>query len=276
MTKKDLRTIGSDLIHMAIEFGASSAGIANIKDLKGAPSFVMMPERPHIDRVGAIPYETGLPEGVVAWEEGMKSVLVITYAHSEKEKHLDWWIDEKNPLGNKKLMDINQKVYDYINSTYTNVLAKPLNYYVEKGGVWLKDSAVIAGLGVIGKNNLLVTPQYGPRVRLRAMFLNIDIPSTGPLNWDPCENCAMPCRTSCPQNVFSEKIYSEKDYSNILENNLPGRDGTYNLKVCDIQMQRDEEADNSSKLDIEGYGRAESIIDYCRNCELNCLVGRGF
>lgn len=58
------------IVKKAIAFGAASAGIANIRDLKTAPAFVMMPQRPHIDRVGAVENTTGLPEGVVDWKDG--------------------------------------------------------------------------------------------------------------------------------------------------------------------------------------------------------------
>ena len=73
----DNRSLSSLILNKAYELGADCAGIANVRDLKEAPAFVMMPKRPHIDRVGAIPYETGLPEGVVKWPEGIRSVLVI-------------------------------------------------------------------------------------------------------------------------------------------------------------------------------------------------------
>lgn len=73
------RTLSAQLINKALEYGASLAGIANIEDLKKMPSFVVTPQRPHIERVGAVENETGLPEGVVAWPEGMKSVLVLHF-----------------------------------------------------------------------------------------------------------------------------------------------------------------------------------------------------
>lgn len=57
--------------------------------MEKAPSFVMMPKRPHIDRVGAVPNETDLPEGEVKWPEGMHSVLVIAVVHPESEPYKD-------------------------------------------------------------------------------------------------------------------------------------------------------------------------------------------
>lgn len=266
-------SLSSIILNKAYELGASCAGIANVRDLKTAPAFVMMPKRPHIDRVGAVPYETGLPEGVVAWPEGIHSVLVIAVVHPESEPFMDCWLDNKVPPGNMQLIKINRGIHNFLIENYPEVRSIPLDYYVEKGGVWLKDSAVIAGLGTIGRNNLLVTPRFGPRVRLRAMFLSVDLPSTGPIQWDPCEGCSMPCRAACPQNAFAEKTYDPKDYDGQTE--LPGRDGTYRLQTCDVQMKKDEDNEDTSGVEIEGYGTANSVVSYCRQCELNCVVGRG-
>ncbi|MCC8162998.1 MAG: hypothetical protein LIO86_07510 [Lachnospiraceae bacterium] len=265
------RTISSYIINKALEYGASSAGIANIRDLKQMPSFLMMPKRPHIDRVGAVKNETGLPEGVVAWPDGMRSVLVITYYHPEADKYMDCWLDWKNPPGNAELEKINKKVSAWLDENIPEVKSIPMGYYVERGGIWLKDAAVQAGLGVIGKNNILVTPQFGPRVRLRAMDLSTNLPSTGPVAWDPCEGCAELCRRSCPQHAFDEKIYEASEYDGL--EMLPGRTGCYNLKQCDIQMAIDEENEETGDIPIPGHGIAHSVLTYCRKCELSCPVG---
>lgn len=272
MGNTDLSTFSSALINKARDLGASLAGIANVEDLKKSPAFVMMPRRPHIDRVGAVEYETGLPEGVVAWPEGIKSVLVIAYSHPANDAYRDCWLDSKNPPGNIKLMDINKKLKEFIGTAYPEVTAIPLNYYVEKGGIWLKDSAAVAGLGILGKNNLLITKEFGPRVRLRAMFLSLDLHSTGPLDWDPCEDCDMTCRTKCPQNAFGEVIYSAAEYNWLT--NLPGREGCYSLKTCDKQMKIDEDNEDKSGVYVPDYGIANSVIKYCRECELNCKIGK--
>ena len=42
-------------------------------------------------------------------------------------------------------------------------------------GVFAKDAAALAGLGTIGENNLLVTEEYGPRVRLRIVVTDAEL-----------------------------------------------------------------------------------------------------
>jgi len=85
--------------------------------------------------------------------------------------------------------------------------------------VFLKDAATLAGLGIIGKNNLLITPEFGPRVRFKALFLDVDLEPTSPIDFTPCEGCDMPCRRVCPQEAF--------------------RNVSYSRALCDTQMGED-------------------------------------
>ena len=269
MQKQDL---SSALLRQALACGASGAGIASVEELKAMPSFRMMPLRPHIDRVGAVKSETGLPEGVVAWPESAKSVLVISCHHPEEDPYMDCWLDGKNPPGNVKLARILRDVKTWLQSAAPEVEAVPMPYHVERGGLWLKDAAVAAGLGVVGKNNLLVTPRFGPRVRLRAMCLSVQLPSTGPLQWDPCAACPAPCRSACPQQAFAQVIYTPADYQGL--EHLPGRSGCYSLTRCDRQMAIDEANVQTGEIAVPGYGTHRSVLSYCRLCELSCPVGR--
>jgi len=61
---------------------------------------------------------------------------------------------------------------------------------VEKGGVYLKDAAVFAGLGVLEKNNLLLDQKWGPRIRLRAVLIEGSLPPDRPLK------TSIPARTA--------------------------------------------------------------------------------
>lgn len=66
--------------------------------------------------------------------------------------------------------------------------------------------AQMAGLGWMGLNGLIITPEYGPRVRLGAVFTSIqNLPAskTNPHSWvrDFCENCRI-CHKKCPPDAF--------------------------------------------------------------------------
>jgi epoxyqueuosine reductase len=66
--------------------------------------------------------------------------------------------------------------------------------------------AQLAGLGWMGLNGLIITPEFGPRVRLAAVFTSIqNLPEPEPNHhgWvrDFCESCRI-CHKKCPPGAF--------------------------------------------------------------------------
>jgi Pyruvate/2-oxoacid:ferredoxin oxidoreductase delta subunit len=66
--------------------------------------------------------------------------------------------------------------------------------------------AQMAGLGWMGLNGLIVTPEHGPRVRLAAVFTSIqNLPESKPNHhaWvrEYCETCRI-CHNNCPPGAF--------------------------------------------------------------------------
>ena len=229
-TQPDVTT---HIIEKAKAFGVSLAGIASILSLQNSPS-----------------YET---YGEVDWPSGAKSVLVLALTHEASEPELDWWDDKKGGTpGNRQLESMAKSLRQWLNEEF-NVNARPLPYHVEKGGIFLKDAAALAGLGTMGKNNLLITPEFGPRVRFRALLLDVDLEPTRPIDFAPCNACDMPCRLACPQKAF--------------------KDGSYSRTSCSKQMKEDE----ANKVIFEKSVSDDSpsiCIRYCRACELACPVAR--
>ena len=65
-----------------------------------------------------------------------------------------------------------------------------------------KHSAAAAGLGRIGKNTLLVTPEYGNMVWLNTILTNAALDSDEVQEGNPCdENCSA-CIDTCPARAF--------------------------------------------------------------------------
>lgn len=66
-----------------------------------------------------------------------------------------------------------------------------------QGILSLRHAAVLAGLGTLGKNTLLVNPQYGNRLSLGVVLVNIDL-EADPLMESQCPlNCTR-CIDACP------------------------------------------------------------------------------
>lgn len=68
----------------------------------------------------------------------------------------------------------------------------------------LKHMAVQAGLGVFGRHSLLITPQYGPRVRLTAIVTDAELQPDTPIKKNFCKDCENPCISLCPANALKK------------------------------------------------------------------------
>jgi epoxyqueuosine reductase len=270
VTDWNAETVGNDIITKALNLGASLAGIAAVNTLKKAPSFTVTPLMKPYSGVGANKEKKeNLKEGEVDWPEKAKSVIVVAYSHPQEHPELDYWYGSIDPLGNKELVRIVNELTAWLSSV-KKVNAVHLPYHIERGGIYLKDAAVYAGMGCIGINNMLITPQFGPRVRLRGLAVDFDLPSTGVIDYDPCNLCSQPCKNACPQAAFHGNVYSEAELG---RSELPGRDGSYNRLECNLQMKKDEEVAIEQK--VQGLDGKVRVVKYCRLCEFACPEGRG-
>lgn len=257
--------LGEQIIAAAIENGATLAGIASVEALRSSSSHLIYGQMEDYTGIGTVRDAEVLPRDQwFNWSDAAKSVLVIGLAHPEDQPELDWW-DGRGTPGNRILIDIIAKTSRCIESEL-KVRTRKLHYYVEKGGVFLKDAAVLAGLGCIGRNNLLVTPEYGPRVRLRALFLHVELAPTGPVVFDPCADCKVHCRRVCPEQAMAKQVPVFAALDKALA--LPARDGTYDRKTCNVRMEKDLRESRQTPCE------AKNPIKYCRKCEWVCPVGR--
>jgi epoxyqueuosine reductase len=264
---------GFQIIEKAKEMGAAMAGIADVEALKRSASHeILKKEKNGIVSVLGI---GGMNE--IKWPEKAKAAVVVAVSHPQNTPQLDWFDAFGSSPGNRDLIRINQELSGWIEETF-GVETHKMPYHVEHGGIYLKDAAVLAGLGCIGRNNLLVTPELGSRVRLRAMLLEDELTPTGPIALDPCDGCEELCRKACPQNAYEKKVLSSDE---IGMDTLPGRDGFFNKAKCMIQIGNDIVDSgidlNEMKiigLDTAGESQTEERIKYCRRCEFACPPSR--
>ena len=210
------------IVQKALDCGASLAGVAGVAALAASRT-----------------YSRG--QQIECAVEG-NSLLVLALAQGEQWPEFDWWDSRPGATpGNRRLVEIMNQVVDWL-AEKQGIRSEALPYNIEKGGIFLKSAAILAGIGTIGKNNLLITPAFGPRVRLRAVLIKRELVQTGPGDFNPCDACDMPCRRKCPQGAFES--------------------GAFDRKRCSIQMRID-------KLE-EGASYLETPVKYCRSCEVNC------
>ena len=237
-------TLTGQIIAKARSFRGIRAAMARLSEVLAAPSYGTDAERSRT--WFRCTEETGFMRPPEAG-----SVMMLGLKHPQDSPELDWWIGG-NTEGNRRLIHIAATLKRWLRREHA-LEALSLPYRREKGGVFLKDAAVIAGLGIIGKNNLLLHPEWGPRIRLRAILLDADLRPTPPIKiFDPCSTCEKFCHSACPQKAFQKE--------------------TYHPSACLVQMKEDL-ARKAPGKDNHNNGKPAAFIKYCRACEFACPIG---
>jgi len=104
--------------------------------------------------------------------------------------------------------------------------------------------AVAAGLGIMGRNGLIISPEFGPRQRWSAITTDANIPETKKVDLsemeDFCENCGI-CIKKCLggatyeepiEKVKGSGIFTHIDRSKCMESLLNNNYCSYCLKIC--------------------------------------------
>ena len=221
------------------------AGIVRLEDVLQGPSYRAVQDAPGRAML------FGDDIQVVDWPVNSQSVVVLGLKHPRSDLRLDWW-ERGDTFGNRHLRRMSQNLKRWL-FKHHGLNAVPLPYNVEKGGLFLKDAAVLAGLGIVGRNNLVVHPQFGPRVRWRSVLIMEVLTPTAPIQgFAPCATCDSRCHQACPTGAFAQ--------------------GSYARPACMQQLNKDE-ARREAEGRFDVHGRYHPIIRYCRACELACPVG---
>jgi len=213
----DDREMIKTALRRALTLGADVAGAVPAARLVGCPSAVA--------------------EGVRGSLADRGTYIVLGLYHDPEHPELDLWEPDRGTPGDRLLARIGRDLGRWLEETY-GVRARVIPYRLQDGGIYLKDAACMAGIGRMGRNNLVLVPGYGPRVRFRAVWADLEAPDQDLPQGDlPCAGCEEPCIRACPMDAFST--------------------GRYSRDRCMARMDADKTA---------GRGR----IDHCRACELAC------
>lgn len=69
-----------------------------------------------------------------------------------------------------------------------------------------KTGALLSGLGYIGKNGLLITEEFGPRVRFATVLTDMPLKAQRPMINDGCGACLI-CKNACPAGAITGENY---------------------------------------------------------------------
>ena len=124
-----------------------------------------------------------------------------------------------------------------------------------------RHAAYLAGLATFGVNNMILTPEYGPRVRFGSVLTAAVIPEDPVMEEDLCTRC-MACVERCPAHALEEGEYptSRTDKKACTENSARLQKKRISpcgicLKVCPVGRDRMHfhHEDIGMYTDREGY-----------------------
>lgn len=186
-------TLTQDLKKQAIEAGFVSVGISSPKMLRGLPH----------GWVGTV-FDLRSPEEELST---VKSVILMSYYAWDRSFNLAvdstyFWGREK--VSPKVPLERYQLYYEVLKNKAWSIV----DYLLEKGyearlsiAIPLKTAAVVCGLGSQGKNTLLITPIYGPRVRLVSVLTSAELELDEPFMENLCGDCEK-CISACPTKAL--------------------------------------------------------------------------
>lgn len=165
----------------ALEEGACLFGVADASKMNAA----------HAD---SFPYAVSIAAGL------SRAVLDEIDQHPTKSyfhhyRMVNMFLDQ---IAVKLTFKIQNEGYD----AYPVPASQIVDWENQRGHLSHKEAAELAGLGWIGRNNLLVTPQFGSQVRLTTVLTDIPLTPAGPSAAD-CGECSA-CVRVCPANAIKK------------------------------------------------------------------------
>jgi len=142
------------------------------------------------------------------------------------------------------------------------------------GDVSLRHAAVAAGLGRIGRNNLVIHPEMGTRVVFTAALTDLDLPSDLPVSENLCTECDL-CVKSCPAAALDEP--GKTDAMKCLKKSQPYGIGSA-IKLWTQFAESPLEEQKKLVRDVNYWRLYQAgfigFQYFCFSCMSSCPVGR--
>ena len=193
----------------ALKLGADLVGVADASSLKGIDTYV--------------------PNLFVSFPRAI-SIAVRVEKFGSKVEEINYSFTKQIEL----LENIALRVSNFIHDKgFKTLIIHPedrIDPAGERGLISNKAVAKAAGIGWLGKSLLLVTPKYGPRVRLVSIFTDMPLIPDRPLACQ-CKDCQV-CIDACPEKALKnvEFVDHPRRREEVLD--LTKCKGESDCKVC--------------------------------------------
>lgn len=230
------------------------------------------------------------PRSAISLMPTAKSIIVMAVAHSLGAVYApDIMIWTRNKMQTSRLLDqVAEKVGRLLERegflsmpisadkpvTIYKVdpkTGRKLNHTKFLGHISLKHAAVSAGLGELGRSNLLLTPHFGPHQRLGAIITEAPLEPDAPFQGKLCDNCKK-CENACPVGALKDGKYKVDPcyayWSKGLKQVYPER-----LRDWPSYLRMLMQSNKTRDVFIEFSQIYITDVDYCIECMKACHVG---
>ena len=187
------------LKYVAKESGADLVGIADLEPFK--KGWIVIPYNLLEQYTRVVSIAVHLDNAII---DGIKDVPTVEYAQNYREI-------------NARLDDITARIVAWIDGQGFNASAVPASHIAEEcnllGSLSHKAVARMAGIGWQGKSLLIVSPQYGPKIRLATVMTDMPLTIDQPIRnrCGACNECSKACPVSAIKNVSTDSRYESRD-----------------------------------------------------------------
>ncbi|MFX0177175.1 MAG: hypothetical protein ACFE85_13225 [Candidatus Hodarchaeota archaeon] len=154
------------------------------------------------------------------------------------------------------------KSFHYLDSILESRAHKIKDFLMKRGykskiipynpGLFLKDSAALAGLGPIGKNNLFISKDFGSQVRLRAIVTEAPLITGNPIEMNEyCKECNL-CILNCPAEALTDEGYNKQACLSYCLSNL-WKLSDYTSIWCNICIEACPHSKKSETSNLKGH-----------------------
>ena len=186
-------TLTSDLKTLATDAGFVTMGSTTPEMLRGLPHGWVHTVQNLLTPEEVLPtVKSVMLLGYYAWDKSLNIAVDSTYL----------------PDRERQTPEVPLERYQLYYEILKNKAWALVDYLTKQGcearlslSIPLKTSAVRCGLGSQGKNTLLITPDYGPRIRLIAVLTNAELDTDEPFTDDLCGDCEK-CVKACPTKAL--------------------------------------------------------------------------
>ncbi len=226
-----LSGLDHEIRSQGLALGADMMGIA---DLTPAKQFILWQGGPLLE-----PFDHAISIGIHLSDVLVDSLFYQSDSMALKtyETHVYGTVNRKLDQIALQLIRLLQQEGWYAFPVHASQSIQPAPHLL--GSFSHKLAAHLAGLGWIGRSCLLVTPEYGPRVRWATILTDAPLPSGIPMENGCDDDCGF-CTTICPAQAFTGRKFDPKEPREqrmdvlVCNNHLELRKEQMGARVCGL------------------------------------------